>query len=233
MTAREILTQLKQMGTESTRRILEKHGAPPTQYGVKVEDMKKIQKQVKKDYALSLELYNSGVPDAQYLAGLIADETKVTQKDLQHWAETASWHQINEYTVAWIASESPHGWELALKWIDSKKPNVQSSGWATLANLVSLKKDEDLDIQQLKKLLKRVQEEISIAPDRVRATMNIFIISVGGYVKELTAEAVNIGKSLGHLVIDMHGTACKVPYAPDYIEKAVAKGYKKKKVARC
>src|SRR5437763_17189054 len=102
MTANEVLVQLKEMGTESTRRILEKHGAAPNQYGVKVEDMKKIQKNVKKDYALSLELYNSGIPDAQYLAGLIADETRMTKKDLQHWAETASWHQLSEYTVAWI-----------------------------------------------------------------------------------------------------------------------------------
>ena len=49
MTAREILSQLKQMGTESTRKILEKHGAPSGQYGVKVEDLKKIQKKIKKN----------------------------------------------------------------------------------------------------------------------------------------------------------------------------------------
>lgn len=153
MTAKEVLSQLKEMGSESTRKILAKHGAPSNQYGVKIEDMKKIVKVVKKDYNLSLQLYDSGVSDAQYLAGLIADETKMTQKDLQHWAETASWHQMNEYTVAWIAAESPHGWELGLKWIDSKKENVQSSGWATLANLVALKNDDALDIKQVKALL--------------------------------------------------------------------------------
>ncbi|MGZ3952524.1 MAG: DNA alkylation repair protein [Flavisolibacter sp.] len=233
MTAKEILAQLKEMGSESTRRILEKHGAPPDQYGVKVEDLKKIQKKVKKDYSLSLELYNSGISDAQYLAGLIADETKMTQKDLQNWAEAASWYQLNEYTVAWIAAESNHGWELGLKWIDSKKANVQSSGWATLANLVSLKEDEELDIKGLKTLLHRAQKEIPTAPSRVCANMNSFIVSVGGYVKQLTAEAVSIGKAIGHLTIDMNGIASKLPYAPDYIQKLAAKGYKKKKMARC
>lgn len=76
MTAKEVLSQLKEMGSESIRKVLEKHGAPSNQYGVKVEDMKKIQKKIKKDYELSLQLYDSGIPDAQYLAGLIADETK-------------------------------------------------------------------------------------------------------------------------------------------------------------
>jgi 3-methyladenine DNA glycosylase AlkD len=233
MTAKEILSQLKEMGTDSTRKILEKHGAPPNQYGVKVEDLKKIQKKVKKDYPLSMELYDTGNSDAQYLAGLIADETRMTRQDLQHWAETASWHQLSEYTVAWIAAESAHGWALGLKWIDSKKANVQSSGWATLANLVALRNDEDLDLQELRKLLQRAQKDILSAPARVSYTMNAFIISVGGYVKELTGEALKIGKSLGPLSIDVNGTACKVPFAPDYIQKTVARGYKKKKMARC
>ena len=233
MTAKEVLSQLKEMGSESIRRVLQKHGAPTNQYGVKIEDMKKIQKKVKKDYALSLELYDSGIPDAQYLAGLIADERKMTKKDLQHWADTASWHQMNEYTVAWIAAESDHGWELGLQWIDSKKENVQASGWATLSNVVAMKNDEDLDLNELRNLLHRIRKEIISSGHRVRYTMNGFIIAAGGYVKELTAEALSIGKLLGPLTIDMQGTACKVPYAPDYIQKMVARGYKKKKMARC
>ena len=233
MTAKEILSQLKEMGSESTRRILEKHGAPSNQYGVKVEDLKKIQKVVKKDYALSLQLYDSGISDAQYLAGLIADESKMTKKDLQHWADSASWHQLNEYTVAWIAAESNHGWELGIQWIQSKKENVQSSGWATLANFVSLKNDEELDLNELKNLLHKVEKEMASAGNRVRYTMNGFIIAVGGYVKALSADAIKIGKSLGHLTIDMRGTTGKAPYAPDYIQKMMAKGYKKKKMARC
>lgn len=233
MTAKEVLSQLKGMGTESIRKVLAQHGAPSNQYGVKIGDMKTIQKKIKKDYQLSLELYDSGIPDAQYFAGLIADETKMTKKDLQHWAETASWEQTSEYTVAWIAAESKHGWELGLKWIDSKKEAIQSSGWATLANVVALKEDKDLDVTELKNLLHRVEKEISSAGNRVRYTMNTFIISVGGYVKELTAEALKISKSVGFLTIDMHGTACKVPFAPDYIEKMISRGYKKKKMARC
>lgn len=144
MTAKEILSWLKQMGSESTRKIFEKHGAPPNQYGVKIENLKTIQKKVKKNYELSLELYDSGISDAQYLAGLIADETRMTKKDLQHWADTASWYQLNEYTVAWIAAESDHGWELSLKWIDSKKENVQSSGGLHWQTLLHLKKTKNL-----------------------------------------------------------------------------------------
>jgi len=233
MTAKEILAELKTMAGESTKKVLTNHGAPPSLYGVKIEDMKKIQKRVKKDYGLSLELYDSGVPDAQYLAGLIADETRMTKKDLQHWAETATWHMLSEYTVAWIAAESNHGWELALQWIDDKKEHIQTSGWNALASLVAIRPDEQLDIKALKKLLKKVEQEISTAENRVRYTMNTFVISVGGYVKELTEEALSIGKSLGKITVNMDGTTCKVPYSPDYIQKMLDRGVKKKKMARC
>ena len=234
MTAKEILSQLKEMGSESTRKILEKHGAPSSQYGVKVEDMKKIQKKVKKNYELSMQLYDTGIPDAQYLAGLIADETRMTKNDLQRWAENASWHQMNEYSVAWIAAESAHGWELGLKWIDAKEDHIQSSGWATLANLVTLKEDKALNIKELENLLRRVGKEIHGAGNRTRYTMNSFLIAAGSYVEELTEEAIKIAKSLGPLMVDMNGTACKVPYAPEYIKKTVSRtGYRKKKMARC
>lgn len=233
MTSKQILTELKTMGNENIRRIYINHGAPESQYGVKIEDLKKIQKKVRKDYQLSKELFDSGIPDAQYLAGLIADETKMTKKDLQHWAEMATWHMLSEYTVPWIAAESVHGWELALSWINSGKENLQSTGWSTLASLVSIKADEDLEIPVIKKLLHRVEKEIGKAPNRGKYAMNCFIISVGGYVKELSAEAIRVGKSIGQVTVDMGGTACKVPYSPDYIKKMLDRGVKKKKMARC
>ena len=42
-----------------------------------------IQKKVKKDYQLAKDLYATGNADAMYLAGLIADEDKMTKKDLK------------------------------------------------------------------------------------------------------------------------------------------------------
>ena len=233
MTAEEVVSELKTMAKENIKRIFTSHGAPANQLGVKVEDMKKIKKKIKKDYTLSLELFDTGIPEAQYLAGLIADETKMTRKDLQHWVDHSSWHMVGEYTVPWIAAESKYGWELGLKWIDSKKENIQASGWTTLASLVGIKQDDELDIKELKNLLKRVGKEIHASGNRVRYTMNSFLISVGGYVKELATEAQSIGKSIGIVTVDMGGTACKVPYAPDYIRKMLDKGVRKRKMARC
>src|ERR1051326_7140824 len=105
MTAQEILDEIRPLGKESYKRILLTHGIPEPLYGVSVEEMKKIQKRVKKDYDLSLALYDTGVYDAMYLAGLIADDMRMTRDDLQRWVEGATCSMLGEYTVAWVAAE--------------------------------------------------------------------------------------------------------------------------------
>ncbi len=231
----EIMLQLQQSGNEGTKKVLVKHGAREPFFGVKVEDLKKIQKEIKSDYSLSLQLFNTGNSDAMYLAGLIADPLKMTRDDLNSWVESAYWYMLSEYTVAWVASESLHGTELALQWIDSNKENVSSAGWATLASILSLKKDEELDLSLFRKLLERVAETIHTEKNRVRSAMNIFVISAGGYSRQLMDEAIHVAAIIGKVNVDMGGTACKVPLATDYIKKMHDRGMldKKKKTARC
>src|SRR5438270_5709728 len=102
-TAKQIVDELKPLGSESYKKVLLKHGAKEPFFGVKIEDLKKIQKRIKKDHALALDLYATGISDAMYLAGLIADDEKMTKKDLQRWAEEAHMPLLSEYTVPWVA----------------------------------------------------------------------------------------------------------------------------------
>lgn len=234
-TAKELVEELRALGTEGYRRVLRNHGVPDPLFGVKVEDLKKIQKRVRKNYRLALDLYDTGVYDARYLAGLVADETKMTATDLRHWLATADCGATCEYVVARVAAETEHGRELAREWIDAADENAASAGWATLAGLVSVTADADLDLDELKGLLARVRETIHAQPNRARYAMNGFVIAAGSYVRALTALAVKTGTAVGEVEVDMGKTACKVPFAPDYIRAAQARGTigKKRKSARC
>ena len=235
MNAAEIMKELKSMGSESYKNVLVKHGATEPFYGVKIGDMKKIVKKVKKDYQLALDLYDTGISDAMYLAGLIADDAKMTKKDLQNWVKKAPWLMISEYTVAWVAAESNHGYELALEWIESKDEKIAVAGWSTLAGIVSMKPDEELDKKQIKSLVQQVEKTIYSAPNRVRYVMNTFIICVGSYITEFNSLAKETAKRMGTVMVDMGGTSCKVPSAVEYIKKVEERGNlgKKKKTVKC
>lgn len=235
MTAEEVMKELETMGSPSIKKVLMAHGAKEPFFGVKVEDLKKIQKKVKKDYNLSLSLYQTGNSDAMYLAGLIADETKMTRQDLETWLSGAYWSYLSEYTVPWVASETPFGWELGVKWIESDDEKTAAAGWCTLAGWLSLKPDSELDLPAIRTLISRIQTSLHQSPNRVKYCMNGFLISAGAYVADLTSVASEAGTALGKVQVDMNGTACKVPYSPEYIQKAVARGTlsRKKKTCRC
>jgi hypothetical protein len=187
------------------------------------------------DYRLALELYDTGNYDAMYLAGLIADDARMTKEDLQRWVDNAYAGALPGATVPWVAAGSPHGREMALKWIESAEPCVASAGWMTLACLVSIKEDAELDVGELKRLLQRVQKTIHKAPDVVRYSMNSFLIAVGSYVKSLTNVAIRAGDSIGPVHADLGNNSCEIPSAPEYIRKVEARGAigKKRKTVKC
>src|ERR1043166_6634983 len=105
MTAAEIVEELKPLGSESIKKVLMKHGVQEPLLGVKVEELKKIQKRIQKDYQLALDLYDTGIYDAMYLAGLIADDRKMTKKDLRRWADNGICGSISKNPVGWGPAE--------------------------------------------------------------------------------------------------------------------------------
>lgn len=234
-TVNTVMSALKKKGNPQRRTLFQKHGAKGRLFGVSVADMKVIAKTIRGEQELACELYDTGNYDAMYLAGMVADGTRMTKRQLQAWARAADWQLVSEYTVPWVASESKHGRDLALKWMDAKKEHVAACGWATYAGIVATTPDDDLDLAEVRGLLKRVETEIDSAPNRARYTMNGFVIAVGSYVAPLAKAAKATAKKLGHVDVEMHGTSCKVPLATEYIAKVekAGKAGKKRKTIRC
>ena len=231
------MAQLEQKGNEKTRIIYGKHGMSVDKVlGVSMAELKVIAKAIKGQQELALELYDTGIMDAMYLAGLVAMGTKMTKAQIDQWAiGSAGLQMISEYTVPWVAVESPFGRDLANKWIKAKQEHVAASGWCTYSGLVALTPDDALDLTQLADLLDKIGKSIHTAQNRVRHTMNNFVIAIGTYVLPLSRQAIAAARAMGEVTVDMGDTACKVPDAIAQIQKAEATGRlgKKRKTIRC
>ena len=236
-TVSSVMAELKRRGTEKTRKIYARHGmATGKMFGVSVADLKVIAKTIKGQQALASELYATGNMDAMYLAGMVADGSQMTPKQLHVWAEGAeNLQMIAEYTVPWVTVENPHARDLAIEWIKSKKEHVASSGWSTYSGLVATKPDDALDLAEVSSLLGAVVKGIKSAKNRVRYTMNGFVIAVGSYVKPLAKQAKATARQIGVVSVDLGDTACHVPLATAYMEKIEAAGRvgQKRKTIRC
>lgn len=231
LTIDEVMSKLEEMGTEQTKRTFIRHGAEEPLFGVKVGDLKKLVKIVKKDQSLVKALYQTGNYDAMYLAGITVDPKRLTKEELQSWVSAAYCYALAEYTVASVAAESPHALELAREWIRSSDEMVATCGWSTYANYISITADGLLDIAEIRELLQQIQTTIHQEQNRVRYTMNMFVIIAGSSVTQLLDEVTEIAASIGKVQVHMGQTACKVPLAVDYIakvEQAGKLGVKKK-----
>jgi 3-methyladenine DNA glycosylase AlkD len=231
------MADLKKKGTEKGRNMYARHGMPAEQvFGVSIADLKGIAKGIAGEQALACDLYETGMMDAMYLAGLVADGSQMTKTQLDKWATGASNLQmISEYTVPWVAVENPNGRDMALKWIKAKEERVAASGWCTYSGILATTEDADLDLKEIEDLLNKVVKEIGGAPNRVRHAMNNFVIAVGVSVKPLSKKAMDAAQAIGAVSVNMGGTACKVPLATAEIKKAEAAGKvgKKRKTIRC
>ena len=235
-TVEDVMATLEAAGDPRRIKAFANHGAPTDRlFGVSVADMKKIAKTIRGRQELALELFDTGHGDAQYLAGMVARGKLMSKRELDRWARDASWQMVSEYTVPWVASESDHGQDRANKWIRAKKPYVATSGWATYAGHVTVTEDAALDLDEVIGLLDEIESGIESAPNRVRYTMNGFVIAVGCYVTPLAERAKEVASNIGRVHVEMGGTSCKVPFAPEVIAKVEKMGRagKKRKAIRC
>lgn len=235
MTVEEVLKKLEEMGTEQTKQTFLRHGAKEPFFGVRIGDMKKLVKEVKRDQQLARALYETGNHDAMYLAGLTVDPKSMSKEDLRGWVKKAYWYALAEYTVANVTAESDYALELAREWMQSAEEMVATCGWNTYSNYLSITPDERLDLDEIKRLLQQIKDTIHEEKNRVRYTMNQFVISVGTYVPALHQEALDVAASIGTVRVDMGQTACKVPLATEYMQKIKDRGKvgQKKKTCIC
>lgn len=234
MTAQQIVAELEALGSPQIKKMWMKYGAEEPCFGVKVEDMKKILKRVKGNHQLALDLYDTGIADAMYFAGLLVDDSKMTEADLERWLQGARGGWVTDYTVPWVAGSSPHARKIALKWMESKDEKAAVAGWRTYCSLISIAPDASLDMDEIRSLLKRAESTIHDQSDSVKSAMNQFVTSVGCYVGPLHEVAVATAKSIGEITVEQKGN-CNLSPATEQIAKFAARGAvgRKRKSAKC
>jgi len=244
--AQTVLDELKPLGTEQFRKTYARHGIPlERSLGVSNAQLKTVAKSLIKSLKrsnpeglqnLALELYDTGIVEPMYLAGMLADGSRMSRKQLQHWAEDShAMSMIAEHTVPWVTVENADARHLAIQWIASKRPHVASSGWCTYSGMMATMPDEKLDLAEIERLLDTVEKKIDAAETRAKYTMNGFVIAVGYYVLPLLDRARQTAARLGVVSVDVGDTDCKVPVAAAYIDKMEATGKlgEKRKTIRC
>jgi 3-methyladenine DNA glycosylase AlkD len=82
-TVSSILAELQKKGTAQTQKTYARHGmATEHTFGTSVADIKTIAKTIKGQQQLACELFATGKMEAMYLAALVTNGAKMTEKQL-------------------------------------------------------------------------------------------------------------------------------------------------------
>ena len=227
MTSREVLKELKALGTEQNRKVYARHGIAGDMYGVSYANLTKFKKKIKKDHKLALSLWASGNFDARVLATMVADPSQLKSTELEAWSKDLTNYGVMDAFAA-LVKQTAYAQTKMEKWTKSKKEFIGACGWQLLSHLAQ--QDDKLPDTFFANYLKTIERDIHSSKNRTRYSMNSALIGIGmrssGLEKKATATATRIGK----VEVDHGETGCKTPDAVSYIKKA--REYKLGKAAR-
>ena len=218
MNAQDILATLKGLGKPQTAAIYQRHGAGDNVFGVLASEIAKLQKKIKVDHALALELWKTGNAEARVLALLIADPEKVTRADADGLVRDGPVRFLGCY-LSGLVARSPIAEETMRAWMKSPDEFPREMGYGILS--VRLKDDPDSVVDSAaEKALATIEKEIHRSPNWARYAMNGALISIGIFKPMLRKKALEAAKRIGKVEVDHGETNCKTPDAMPYIEKA-------------
>ena len=221
METTHVLSELQALGSEQTRKTLGRHGAKEPLYGVKYSDLGKLTKRIKRDHALALTLWRSGIHDARILATMIADPAQVDEALAQSMLGDSADYVVGAALATLLAQCAPPLVELLIRrWTAAGDELTGHAGWS-LVSAVAAQADSRWEAT-LTALLPRIEREIHAAPNRARQAMNRALIAIGSRSDTLADTAITAASRIGKVDVDMGDTACEIPDAAAYIRKSRA-----------
>ncbi|EQB63858.1 MAG: hypothetical protein RBG1_1C00001G1437 [candidate division Zixibacteria bacterium RBG-1] len=218
MTYTEVMAELKKLGTAQNVKIYKRHGAGDNLFGVSFANLNKLQKKIKVDHRLAVQLWESGNTDARILATMIADPKQITSAQADKWIENLTSYGLVDL-FAGLVSRAAFAKEKMEEWMKSSKEFVRQCGYSILGGL--LKNGAGISETDCQRYLKTIEKEIHSSPNRARHSMNGAVIGIGVFKPALIAEAFATAKKIGKVEVDHGETGCKTPDATDYIQKVL------------
>jgi 3-methyladenine DNA glycosylase AlkD len=108
---------------------------PEGRLGLSMPAMRRISKTLGRDHELALALWDTGIPDARIVAGMVAEPGELTSIQMDTWAKGfASWDVCDQVCgSAFLAS--PLAWSKVPEWSAQSGEFVRRAAFALLATL--------------------------------------------------------------------------------------------------
>jgi len=135
-TVGEVLEMLRAKARPDQLDGMARYGMTPEgRLGVAVPDMRAIAKQVGKDHALALGLWETGVAEARMVAAMVDEPAKLTEAQMEAWVVGIHSWDVCDQVCMNLFEKTPLAWKKIADWSEREEEFVKRAAFALIACL--------------------------------------------------------------------------------------------------
>jgi 3-methyladenine DNA glycosylase AlkD len=163
-------------------------------FGVSIYVLRKMAKDIGTDHDLALALWDTGIHEAQLLAGIVDDPAQVTERQMEQWvADFDSW-DVCDQTCSNLFDRTPFAYRKAFEWAEDEREFVRRAGFVLMAALaVHDKKAGDEAFEQYYPVMKKFATD---ERNFVRKAVNWALRNIGKRNKTLNESAIGTAREI-------------------------------------
>ena len=157
MTSDQIIANLEQLANAQAIEGMARFGIRPAQaLGISIPTLRKMAKDIGRNQALALALWDSGIHEARILASMIAEPQLVSAELMEKWANDFDSWDVCDQVCGNLFDKTPYACQKATERCQQEKEFVSRAGFVMMAELaVHDKKAQDEAFMQFFPLIKQ------------------------------------------------------------------------------
>jgi 3-methyladenine DNA glycosylase AlkD len=163
-------------------------------YGVPMGKLKELARELGRDHARALELWDTGNREARLLAAFTADPKQMTRAQMDHWVRGFDSWDVCDGCAIHLLRKSPLAWEQALKWARKKPEFARRAGFAMIATLAV--HDKRAPDETFLEVLPLIEETATDDRNFVKKAVNWALRQIGKRNPALRAAAIDTAARL-------------------------------------
>ncbi|MBC7990036.1 MAG: DNA alkylation repair protein [Luteimonas sp.] len=175
---------LKRHATKANRDGMARYAIPSDKaLGVAMRDIQALAKQLGRDHALALALWETDIYEARLLTAYVDEPDKVTAAQMDRWCRDFDNWAICDTLCFALWDRTPHAWKKVPQWAGKRDEFVKRAGFVLLACL-ALHDKTDTETPDAKtpflEGLKLIEREATDARNFVKKAVNWALRAIGG-----------------------------------------------------
>lgn len=162
--------------------------------GVSVPDMRKIAKIIGKDHQLALDLWETGVPEAMIVAGMVADPERLTEQQMEDWVVDINSWDICDQLCMNLFEKSPFAEKKIYEWSLREEEFVKRTAYALIACLAW--HDKEATDEAFTKYFPVIVAGATDERNFVKKAVNWALRNIGKRNQTLNKEVIKLAKKI-------------------------------------